>query len=198
MRRSPGGRGSRSATWPGSRAGSARSRATAKRPWWRWRSTPTTAALWSKGSSRIRAFLAAHRHPGLHSYVTGPGGVAADLEQVAEDAGQTLLFATLSLVLVLLLVVYRAPVLALLPLLTVGPAYLIAIGITYALIEAGPITVNTEGTLLLLVLIFGAGTDYSLLLIHRYREELGRAGTGPALRRRWRRACARSPPLPRR
>lgn len=126
------------------------------------------------GVKQIRAYLAAHRHPGLRSYVTGPAGVAADLEQVAEDAGQTLLIATLSLVLLLLLLVYRAPLLALMPLLVVGTAYLIAIGLTYLLIESDLITVNTEGTFLLLVLIFGAGTDYSLLLIHRYREELGR------------------------
>ena len=128
------------------------------------------------GVRKIRAYLAAHARPGLRSYVTGPGGVAADLEQVAEDAGQTLLIATLSLVLLLLLLVYRAPLLALMPLLVVGTAYLIAIGLTYLLIESGLITVNTEGTFLLLVLIFGAGTDYSLLLIHRYREELGRGG----------------------
>ncbi len=128
------------------------------------------------GVKQIRAYLAAHRHPGLGSYVTGPAGVAADLEQVAEDAGQTLLIATLSLVLLLLLLVYRAPLLALMPLLVVGTAYLIAIGLTYLLIDSGLITVNTEGTFLLLVLIFGAGTDYSLLLIHRYREELGRGG----------------------
>jgi RND superfamily putative drug exporter len=124
------------------------------------------------GVERVRAYLAAHRYPGLRSYVTGPGGIAADLERVAEDAGKTLLIATLSLVLLLLLLVYRAPVLALLPLLTVGIAYLVAIGITYLLIESGLVTVNVEGTFLLLVLIFGAGTDYSLLLIHRYREEL--------------------------
>jgi RND superfamily putative drug exporter len=131
------------------------------------------------GVARIRAYLAKHRHPGLHSYVTGPGGIAADLEHVADDAAKTLLIATLGLVLVLLLVVYRAPVLALLPLLTVGIAYLISIGVAYLLIEAGAIVVNAEGTFLLLVLVFGAGTDYSLLLIHRYREELGR-GVAPA------------------
>ena len=131
------------------------------------------------GVRQIRAYLAAHRVPGLRSYVTGPGGVAADLEEVAEDAGRTLLIATLGLVLLLLLLVYRAPSLALLPLVVVGTAYLIAIGITYLLIKAGLITVNTEGTFLLLVLIFGAGTDYSLLLIHRYREELSGGGEPP-------------------
>ncbi|MBK5219706.1 MAG: MMPL family transporter [Thermoleophilia bacterium] len=124
------------------------------------------------GVREIRRYLATHNPRGVSSYVTGPAGIAADLEQVADEASETLLVATLSLVLVLLLVVYRAPLLALLPLLTVGAAYLVAIGISYLLIDAGAITVNSEGTMLLLVLIFGAGTDYSLLLVHRYREEL--------------------------
>ena len=123
------------------------------------------------GVGEIRSYLSRHRHPGLRSYVTGPAGIAADLEQVVDDAGETLLLATLGLVSILLLVVYRAPILALLPLLSVGAAYLIAIGVAYLLIEAGWITVNAEGTMLLLVLVFGAGTDYSLLLVHRYREE---------------------------
>ncbi|HKF82284.1 MAG TPA: MMPL family transporter [Solirubrobacterales bacterium] len=124
-----------------------------------------------EGVEQIRRYLRAHDRPGLHAYVTGPGGIAADLEAIAADAGRTLLVATLGLVLLLLLVVYRAPLLALLPLLVVGLAYLVAIGIAYLLIEAGWITVNSEGTMLLLVLVFGAGTDYSLLLVHRYREE---------------------------
>jgi putative drug exporter of the RND superfamily len=124
-----------------------------------------------EGVERIRRYLRAHERPGLHAFVTGPGGIAADLEAVAADAGRTLLIATLGLVLLLLLLVYRAPILALLPLLAVGLAYLVAIGIAYLLIEAGWITVNAEGTMLLLVLVFGAGTDYSLLLVHRYREE---------------------------
>jgi RND superfamily putative drug exporter len=128
------------------------------------------------GVERVRRYLSEHQRPGLRAYVTGPGGIAADLEAVAADAGRTLLFATLGLVLLLLLIVYRAPVLALLPLLVVGLAYLASIGIAYLLIEAGWITVNAEGTMLLLVLVFGAGTDYSLLLVHRYREELALAG----------------------
>ena len=115
-----------------------------------------------------------HPIPGVRAYVTGPAGIAADLDRVAAEAGQTLLIATLALVLILLLVVYRAPLLAVLPLLAVGAAYLVATGIAYLLIKAGWITVNTEGTFLLLVLVFGAGTDYSLLLVHRYREELQR------------------------
>ncbi|HEX5713513.1 MAG TPA: MMPL family transporter [Solirubrobacterales bacterium] len=133
-----------------------------------------------EGVHTIRRFLAENARPGLNTYVTGPGGIAADLERVADEAGRTLLIATLGLVLVLLLVVYRAPLLAALPLLVVGTAYMVSAGLAYLLIEAGWITVNTEGTFLLLVLIFGAGTDYSLLLVHRYREEL--RGGAPAAR----------------
>ncbi|MDX6654351.1 MAG: putative drug exporter of the superfamily [Solirubrobacterales bacterium] len=126
------------------------------------------------GVTEIREYLAAHAVPGLSAYVTGPAGIAADLDQVANEAGETLLLATLGLVLVLLLLVYRAPLLALLPLIAVGAAYMVAIGIAYLLIKGGWIVVNTEGTFLLLVLVFGAGTDYSLLLVHRYREEIQR------------------------
>ncbi len=126
------------------------------------------------GVAQIRAYLAAHAIPGVAAYVTGPAGIAADLDQVASEAGETLLIATLGLVLILLLLVYRAPPLAVLPLVAVGAAYMVAVGIAYLLIKAGWIVVNTEGTFLLLVLVFGAGTDYSLLLVHRYREELRR------------------------
>jgi RND superfamily putative drug exporter len=131
------------------------------------------------GVNELREYLAAHAVPGLHAYVTGPAGIAADLDKVANEAGRTLLIATLGLVLILLLLVYRAPLLALLPLIAVGVAYIVAIGIAYLVIKAGWIVVNSEGTFLLLVLVFGAGTDYSLLLVHRYREEL-RTGTPPS------------------
>lgn len=107
------------------------------------------------GVTKIREYLDAHAVPGLSSYVTGPAGIAADLDQIANDAGDTLLFGTLGLVLVLLLLVYRAPPLALLPLIAVGAAYMVAIGIAYLVIKAGWIVVNTEGTFLLLVLVFG-------------------------------------------
>jgi RND superfamily putative drug exporter len=134
------------------------------------------------GVAQMRAYLDAHRVPGLAAYVTGPAGIAADLDQVAEEAGQTLLFATLGLVLILLLLVYRAPLLALVPLIAVGAAYMVAIGVAYLVIKAGWIVVNSEGTFLLLVLVFGAGTDYSLLLVHRYREEMqGGLPAGEAL-----------------
>lgn len=133
---------------------------------------------------RIRELIEDEARPGLAAHLTGPAGIAADFEQVADEAGQTLLFATLGLVLVLLLVVYRSPALAVLPLAVVGAAYMLAAGLAYFLIEADLIEVNTEGTMLLLVLIFGAGTEYSLLMVHRYRSELAAGGAATeALRR---------------
>jgi putative drug exporter of the RND superfamily len=146
---------------------------------------------------QIRSYLGEHERPGLRAFVTGPGGIAADLEAIASDASRTLLVATLGLVLLLLLVVYRSPVLALLPLISVGAAYLVAIGIAYLLIEAGWIVVNAEGTMLLLVLVFGAGTDYSLLLVHRYREELAaNGGRGDSRRSLPKSATEGVPPTP--
>ena len=131
----------------------------------------------------IRGMLRNDLPNGLVAHVTGPAGVAADLETIADEAGRTLLFATLGLVLVLLLAVYRAPILALLPLLVVGAAYAVSAGIVYLLIRSGAIEVNTEGTMLLLVLMFGAGTDYSLLLVQRYRDGLATGSEpGSALR----------------
>jgi len=142
---------------------------------------------------RMRAVVRAQTPAGLQAHVTGPAGIAVDFEHAADDAGRMLLYVTAGLVLLLLLIVYRSPTLAVLPLVVVAMAYLVAAGLTYLLIEADVIQVNAEGTMLLLVLIFGAGTDYALLLVHRYREELGRgdahdaalqravAGSAPAI-----------------
>ena len=76
--------------------------------------------------------------------------------------------------LVLLLVTYRSPVIALVPLVAVAIAYLVAAGVVYALVEAGAVQVTGQTTAILIVLMFGAGTDYCLLLVARYREEARR------------------------
>ena len=133
----------------------------------------------SDSVARIHKLLRTATPPGLGAYITGPAGLAADLERIAAKAGTTLLIVTVALVLILLLAIYRAPVMAVLPLIVVGAAYFVVSGIVYFLADGHLIKVDSEGTLLLLVLIFGAGTDYSLLLVHRYREALG-AGA-PAL-----------------
>jgi RND superfamily putative drug exporter len=110
---------------------------------------------------------------GLQVYVTGDLGLWADFEEVFSDIDTRLLAATVLLVLVLLGAIYRAPLIALIPIFVVGLAYQIASGFIYLYADAGN-TVNSNSTGILIVLMFGVGTDYCLLLVSRYREELHR------------------------
>lgn len=108
----------------------------------------------------------------LHAYVSGIAGIISDSIEVFESIDTTLLLVTVALVLGLLLVIYRSPVIALVPLFVVAIAYGIAAAAVYGLVEAGAVEVNGQTTSLLIVLMFGAGTDYCLLIVSRYREEL--------------------------
>jgi RND superfamily putative drug exporter len=110
----------------------------------------------------------------MGAYVTGIAGIIADSIEVFESIDVTLLLVTVSLVLVLLLAIYRSPVVALVPLFVVAIAYGIAAAAVYGLVQAGALEVNGQTTSLLIVLMFGAGTDYCLLIVSRYREELRR------------------------
>jgi RND superfamily putative drug exporter len=111
---------------------------------------------------------------GLDVYVAGIAGLNADLFVAFEGIDTTLLLATATVVIVILLLVYRSPVLWLLPLLSAGLAYSAAAGIIYVLAKNDVLTLNGQSQGILTVLVFGAGTDYALLLIARYREELHR------------------------
>ena len=111
---------------------------------------------------------------GLAVYVTGPAGITVDAVEVFGAIDATLLLATSALILVLLLVIYRSPVVAFVPLFVVAIAYSIAAGFVYLLIEAADLTVNGQTTGILIILMFGAGTDYCLLIVSRFREELRR------------------------
>ncbi len=113
---------------------------------------------------------------GLTVNVTGPAGLLADLIDVFSAIDGTLLLVTLCVVLLILLVVYRSPVLWIFPLLAAGMAFSLATAIVYRLAEADILTLDGQAQGILTVLVFGAGTDYALLLIARYREELHRHG----------------------
>ncbi len=108
---------------------------------------------------------------GLAVKVTGPAGFAVDANAVFGDINSKLLLATAGIVTLLLLLTYRSPFLWLLPLISVGLANQITSAAVYGVARAG-LTVNGLSAGILTVLIFGAGTDYALLLIARYREEL--------------------------
>jgi RND superfamily putative drug exporter len=121
----------------------------------------------------VRAIARAAAGAGLEVRVTGPAGFAADATKVFEGVNTTLLYATASLVLVLLIVIYRSPVFWILPLVSVLFAELTVRGLGTLMAEAG-VLINGQTGGILLVLVFGAGTDYALLLTARYREELRR------------------------
>lgn len=111
---------------------------------------------------------------GLAVHVTGPGGTSADFAEGFEGIDSTLLFAATAVVVVMLLITYRSPTLLLVPLFSVIVALFTAQALVYLLAEHGGLTVNGQSAGILLVLVFGAGTDYALLLVARYREELRR------------------------
>ncbi len=111
---------------------------------------------------------------GLSAHVTGPLGTAADSNNAFKGIDGTLLYAALAVVIVLLLLTYRSPVLWLLPVISVGVALVTAQALIYLLAAHAGLTVNAQSAGILDVLVFGAGTDYALLLTARYREELRR------------------------
>ncbi|MEV6011831.1 MMPL family transporter [Streptomyces sp. NPDC051976] len=111
---------------------------------------------------------------GLDVRITGEAGAIADFFDVYSGMDGALLGAALGLVALVLLATYRSPVLWLIPLLSVGLASQVASGVVYLLAKYAGLLVNGESAYVLIVLVLGVGTDYALLLIARYREELRR------------------------
>lgn len=120
---------------------------------------------------------------GFESYVTGAGGLIGDLFGAFGDLDSTLLLTTLGVVAFILIIVYRSPILWFLPLLSAVFALATAGGIIYLLAKNNVIDVNGQSQGILSVLVLGAGTDYALLLISRYREELHHHSTPAAAMR---------------
>ncbi|WP_366247964.1 MMPL family transporter [Terribacillus aidingensis] len=103
---------------------------------------------------------------------TGPAGISVDAVGLFSQGDTTLLFGTVLIVLIFLLVIYRSPILAFVPLIGVGFAYLVISPILGALGKAELISFDSQGLAIMTVLLFGAGTDYCLFLITRFRENL--------------------------
>lgn len=104
--------------------------------------------------------------------VTGPAGFGADLGEVFNGINGQLLISTAIVVAVILLITYRSPILWLIPLIVVALADRLAVAGVYGLARTLDVPVNGQSVGILPILVFGAGTDYALLLIARYREEL--------------------------
>jgi RND superfamily putative drug exporter len=110
-------------------------------------------------------------------YTTGPGGVGRDLVAASGDSLESTTLATVVLVVVILLVVYRSPLLALVPLVTIALATWVALSIlALCTLIPGFHLVNIS-QIFAVVMLYGAGTDYCLFLVSRYREELAGGGS---------------------
>jgi RND superfamily putative drug exporter len=107
-------------------------------------------------------------------YITGPAGVGRDLTAAGADSLESTTLATVLLVVVILLLVHRAPLLALIPLLTIAGSVFLALN----LLALGTLIPGFQlmqiSRIFVVVMLYGAGTDYCLFLIARYREELAR------------------------
>lgn len=111
---------------------------------------------------------------GLAVHITGPGGTSADFSKAFEGIDSTLLFSAMGVVIVMLLLTYRSLALIFVPLIGVVAALFTSQALIYLLAKHAGLTVNGQSAGILTVLVFGAGTDYALLLVARYREELRR------------------------
>ncbi|MFT3660853.1 MAG: MMPL family transporter [Gordonia sp. (in: high G+C Gram-positive bacteria)] len=110
---------------------------------------------------------------GLTVAVTGPAAQAADLSGAFAGIDGLLLLVAGTLVLIILIVVYRSPILPIVVLISAILALALASGLVYVLADAGAIELNGQSQGILFILVFGAATDYALLLVARYREHLG-------------------------
>ena len=111
--------------------------------------------------------------PGVRAYVTGPAGFLADLVAAFGAIDGILLVVTVLAVLVILLAVYRSPVLPLVVLLSAVGALTVAVVAVFLMAQAGWITLNGQAQGILFILVIGAATDYALLFVSRFREALG-------------------------
>lgn len=106
-------------------------------------------------------------------YITGPAGIAGDTIKLFEQADFVLMLATVGIILLLLIVIYRSPLLAIIPLLATVIVYQV-VNQSVALLGAGGLEINNSTTSIMSILLFAAVIDYSLFVFSRYREELNR------------------------
>jgi RND superfamily putative drug exporter len=110
--------------------------------------------------------------PGLSAYIGGPAALNYDANKAFSGLDTTLLFSAGLVVIVVLLLTYRSPFLWLFPVLSAVFALQLAQAIMYLLVRHAGVIVSGQSGGILTVLVFGVGTDYALLLVARYREEL--------------------------
>lgn len=125
----------------------------------------------ARAVDRIREHMDATAPVGLEHHLTGTGGLGADQIEGIVSSFDRIAIVTVILVLLILLLIYRSAVAALIPLVSIGLAFLVAQGCVNYAAQAG-LKVNTLVGTFIIVMIFGAGTDYCLFITSRYREDL--------------------------
>jgi RND superfamily putative drug exporter len=123
-------------------------------------------------AKKVRDRATADRPDGLHVELTGPAGNSLDAADARESTGRALTLITVLVVAALLLITYRSAILWLLPLLMVGVAFLTTQAVSYLLAKGFGLTVGGGNQIVVTALLFGVGTDYAMLLLARYRDEL--------------------------
>ena len=118
--------------------------------------------------------------PGLSVQMTGSAAVGHDLNRSAKTSVEATTWATVGLVVLILLIVYQSPLLALIPLATIALSVVVSLWAiaSLTLIPGLRFQVINITNIFVIVVLFGAGTDYCLFLIARYREELARGRSG--------------------
>ncbi|THV34647.1 MMPL family transporter [Glycomyces buryatensis] len=111
---------------------------------------------------------------GIEAGFTGGAAVSRDMESAFEQLDGPLTWMTVAVVALVLILTYRSPLLLVLPLVCIGIGSQLASDLSYLLGEYAGVTINGQSTGILTVLVFGVSTDYTLLLVARYREELRR------------------------
>ena len=132
---------------------------------------------------RLMKLLASFEKPpeGLEIKMTGSAAVGHDMNKSAESSVSKTTWATIGLVVLILLIVYQSPLLALIPLATIALSVVVSLSAiaSLTLVPGLKFQVINITNIFVIVVLFGAGTDYCLFLIARYREELARGRTGP-------------------
>lgn len=125
----------------------------------------------------IRAYIKDSGIRELQLEITGPAGIAADTIAIFSNADLVLLFSTIGLILVILMIIYRSPLLAIIPLLIAGMVYQTVDKLLGLAAQNGWIVIDKQALSIMMILLFAILTDYCLFILSRFREELGKLGS---------------------
>jgi putative drug exporter of the RND superfamily len=137
--------------------------------------TPPFEPVTNEAVATIRDRVATEKPEGLEAHVTGNAGVGADQSEAIRTAVDRTTIITLFLVVGILLWIYRSPVAPLVPLTTIGVSFAVSLGVISFLAQAG-LKVSALVQTFMVVIVLGAGTDYCLFIVSRYKEELAEGG----------------------